>query len=154
MNATGEHLAKITNRRGGESTNGKSICDVTCSSCGKTFIVSYGGWSALTCLYCSATLHKSKRKKPEGRKMSSKQKGLLLIAEEIVRGGELMVSSDALVEFYQREGKVDRSVITRSIQSLVNRGFLRKFGRGGSYLLMFTLDMVPITYTVAFGDED
>ena len=53
-------LAIITNKRRHHNQNGTHICAVTCPACGFTRGLSFGGWSAIVCGGCKATLHRSK----------------------------------------------------------------------------------------------
>ena len=53
-------LAIITDKRR-HHQNGTLVCAVTCPACEATrFTVSFGGWSAIVCGGCKATLHRSK----------------------------------------------------------------------------------------------
>ena len=56
-------IANITNRRPAPNQNGRSVCTVTCPSCGFTAPLSYGGWSAIVCGGCRATLHRNSASK-------------------------------------------------------------------------------------------
>ena len=53
-------LAIITNKRRHHNQNGAHICAVTCPACGFTRGLSFGGWSAIVCGGCKATLNRSK----------------------------------------------------------------------------------------------
>ena len=54
-------VAKITNKRRHHNHNGTHICAVSCPDCGTTRGMSYGGWSAVACAGCDATLYRNRR---------------------------------------------------------------------------------------------
>ena len=53
-------IAIITNKRRHHTPNGTHVCAVTCPACGFTRGLSFGGWSAIVCGGCKATLNRSK----------------------------------------------------------------------------------------------
>lgn len=55
-------IAIITNKRRHHNQNGTHVCSVTCPACEATrFTVSFGGWSAIVCGNCKATLYRNRR---------------------------------------------------------------------------------------------
>ena len=52
-------IAIITNKRAQANQNGSHVCAVTCPGCGYSRPVSFGGWSAIVCGGCKATLYRN-----------------------------------------------------------------------------------------------
>ena len=53
-------IAIIRNIRPGATVTGSHICTVECPNCQDSRTLTYGGWSAIVCGSCKATLHRSK----------------------------------------------------------------------------------------------
>ena len=54
-------IAIIKNIRPGFTANGSHICTVECPNCQDTATLTYGGWSAIVCRSCRATLYRNRR---------------------------------------------------------------------------------------------
>jgi len=60
-------IAIITNKRAQANQNGSHVCTVTCPGCGYSRPVSFGGWSAIVCGGCKATLYRNSASKRSDR---------------------------------------------------------------------------------------
>ena len=54
-------IAIIKNIRPGATVNGSHICTVECPNCQDSRTLTFGGWSAVVCGSCRATLYRNRR---------------------------------------------------------------------------------------------
>ena len=54
-------IAIIKNIRPGATANGSHICDVECPNFQDSRTLTFGGWSAVVCGSCRATLYRNRR---------------------------------------------------------------------------------------------
>ena len=54
-------IAIIKNIRPGFTANGSHICTVECPNCQDSTTLTLGGWSAIVCRSCRATLYRNRR---------------------------------------------------------------------------------------------
>ena len=54
-------IAIIKNIRPGATVNGSHICTVECPNCQDSRTLTLGGWSAVVCGSCRATLYRNRR---------------------------------------------------------------------------------------------
>jgi len=54
-------IAIIRNIRPGATVNGSHICTVECPNCQDSRTLTFGGWSAIVCRSCRATLYRNRR---------------------------------------------------------------------------------------------
>ena len=54
-------IAIIRNIRPEANVNGSHICDVECPNCQDSRTLTFGGWSAVVCGSCRATLYRNRR---------------------------------------------------------------------------------------------